>query len=696
MGEELSRRFMAVVKTELASSLSLLSDVPKLHDLAACWLRHSDAFSELQELFVPLQPASTLRACCMAEFRRQLLERPSLPSAAVSWVLQLADGTRCGEGCEPELPRRLVRLLGELDFYKSELEPGFLARTAEHYRHESQRLRQSHSLTSYLLRCEQILAKEQLLTSEGGFLEPQTLEPLLSVVRSELIGRHAAELLSRDFVELVGNHQTDDLTRLHRFYEQVDALPILSSAWGKAVMQLGSRILDSSDHHEESRSIIPDLIHLQIRLREVLDVAFHGSSSFAVALKDAFEGFLNAGSKNKTAKLLARHLDTLLKGDVARLSSTSSQPASSMPASAASLVFSTPPPESTDVLSSQTGEQLEANIRHAMEIFRHIAGKDVFEALFRQHLARRLLLQHSSSVDLELYTVQLLREECGGSYTHKMEGMFKDLDLSKTVMDAFVRSENSSGVLASRPSNFTASVLTAGLWPSQPVSAGTTWPTSPSRSMDAFQKFYVTQHSGRSLRWCLGWGQCILRACYEGAIRKELVVSQLQATVLLLFNEADVLSCEEIRSATQIPLHDLQRTLQSLSLHKTVKLLLKQSTGRMVAGTDTFEYNASFNNKLYRVFVSQISPKEQVEEESRVERKVAEDRQHEIDARIVRLMKAKRHLEHQQLLTAVFAALHFPVEGSDVERRIEALIEREFLERKVDDVMGSSSYTYLA
>ena len=50
-----------------------------------------------------------------------------------------------------------------------------------------------------------------------------------------------------------------------------------------------------------------------------------------------------------------------------------------------------------------------------------------------------------------------------------------------------------------------------------------------------------------------------------------------EALVLLCFNSADQLSYEEICEATQIPDMELQLTLQSLSLHKTVKLLLQLS-----------------------------------------------------------------------------------------------------------------------
>ncbi len=64
-------------------------------------------------------------------------------------------------------------------------------------------------------------------------------------------------------------------------------------------------------------------------------------------------------------------------------------------------------------------------------------GKDVFEAFYKKDLAKRLLCGRSASFDLEKNVVQRLRGECGGGFTHKLEGMFKDMEISKDIMHAF-------------------------------------------------------------------------------------------------------------------------------------------------------------------------------------------------------------------------------------------------------------------
>jgi len=56
-------------------------------------------------------------------------------------------------------------------------------------------------------------------------------------------------------------------------------------------------------------------------------------------------------------------------------------------------------------------------------------------------------------------------------------------------------------------------------------------------------------------------------------------------------------------------------------------------------------------------------------------------------------MKARKTLSHAALVAEVIGQLKFPAAGSDVKRRIESLLEREYLERDDDK---PNTYNYLA
>ena len=54
-----------------------------------------------------------------------------------------------------------------------------------------------------------------------------------------------------------------------------------------------------------------------------------------------------------------------------------------------------------------------------------------------QDLAKRLLVGKSASVDAEKSMLSKLKQECGGGFTSKLEGMFKDMELNRDINIAF-------------------------------------------------------------------------------------------------------------------------------------------------------------------------------------------------------------------------------------------------------------------
>jgi hypothetical protein len=75
-----------------------------------------------------------------------------------------------------------------------------------------------------------------------------------------------------------------------------------------------------------------------------------------------------------------------------------------------------------------------------------------------------------------------------------------------------------------------------------------------------------------------------------------------------------------------------------------------------------------------------------------VRKRVDEDRGQQIEACIVRVMKARKTLGHQQLVSEVLNQLQsFRPAPAMIKQKIEGLIERDYLERE-----SGSSYKYLA
>lgn len=169
--------------------------------------------------------------------------------------------------------------------------------------------------------------------------------------------------------------------------------------------------------------------------------------------------------------------------------------------------------------------------------------------------------------------------------------------------------------------------------------------------------------------------------------------------VLLAFNDLapnESLSFTELQTITSIPTDDLIRNLQSLCLPPKTRLLLKRPMSKNIEPSDRFSVNDKFTSKYTRFKVGIIAAnKAETEKEKKdTNEHIERDRGIQIEACVVRVMKSRKTLSHQELMVEVVNQLksRFTPDIGSVKKRIETLIEREYLER----VEGSrETYKYL-
>uniref|UniRef100_A0AAY5F5N8 Cullin family profile domain-containing protein n=1 Tax=Electrophorus electricus TaxID=8005 RepID=A0AAY5F5N8_ELEEL len=244
----------------------------------------------------------------------------------------------------------------------------------------------------------------------------------------------------------------------------------------------------------------------------------------------------------------------------------------------------------------------------------------------------------------------------------------------------------------SEPSNIelTVNILTMGYWPTYtPMEVHL--PTEMVKLQEVFKMFYLGKHSGRKLQWQPTLGHAVLKAEFKEG-KKELQVSLFQTLVLLMFNEGEEFTVEEIHTATGIEDGELRRTLQSLACGKA-RVLNKNPRGKDVEDGDRFNFNNDFKHKLFRIKINQIQMKETVEEQVSTTERVFQDRQYQIDAAVVRIMKMRKTLSHNLLVSELYNQLKFPVKPGDLKKRIESLIDRDYMER---DKESPNQYHYVA
>ena len=88
------------------------------------------------------------------------------------------------------------------------------------------------------------------------------------------------------------------------------------------------------------------------------------------------------------------------------------------------------------------------------------------------------------------------------------------------------------------------------------------------------------------------------------------------------------------------------------------RILTKEPKGKEILPNDSFIVNDGFTSKLVRVKISTVSAKSETDPERQETRfKVDDDRKHEIEAAIVRIMKARKKMQHNLLVTEVSPTL---------------------------------------
>ncbi|OAY78060.1 Cullin-4 [Ananas comosus] len=459
------------------------------------------------------------------------------------------------------------------------------------------------------------------------------------------------DYLRHGFTMLMEANRVTDLHRMYTLFQRVNALELLRQALSSYIRGTGQSVIMDE---EKDKDLVPYLLDFKASLDMIWEESFAKNEAFSNTIKDSFEHLINL-RQNRPAELIAKFVDEKLRAGN----------------------------------KGTSEEELEGTLDRVLVLFRFIQGKDVFEAFYKKDLAKRLLLGKSASIDAEKSMISKLKTECGSQFTNKLEGMFKDIELSKEINDSFKQSSQARTKL---PTGIEMSVhvLTTGYWPTYPP-MDVRLPHELNVYQDIFKEFYLSKYSGRRLMWQNSLGHCVLKAEFPKG-KKELAVSLFQTVVLMLFNDAQKLSFQDIKDSTGIEDKELRRTLQSLACGK-VRVLQKIPKGRDVDDEDSFVFNEEFSAPLYRIKVNAIQMKETVEENTSTTERVFQDRQYQVDAAIVRIMKTRKVLSHTLLITELFQQLKFPIKPADLKKRIESLIDREYLER---DKNNPQIYNYLA
>lgn len=581
-------------------------------------------------------------------------------------VLDQIDMEREGDVIDWNLVRSCTRMLNCLyeteeeneskTLYLTMFQDRFLDNSRDFYARECQRLLRGGDAGAWLRHTQRRLGEE--VDRCDTTIELETLPRILAVVEQTLISAHLQEFLAMEGSGLrwmIDNDKVEDLSILYRLITRVDAnKTALRDMMQKRVVELGIDIEKAlkdanpssvpggggggGDDGDKGKTPNPaaqqtaaaikwvdDVLRLKDKFDGLLSRCFEDDLVMQTALTKSFSEFINLFGR--CSEYVSLFIDDSLKRGI----------------------------------RGKTEAEVEAVLERAVVLIRHLQDRDLFQTYYQRHLARRLLHDKSESHDVERQMISRMKQELGQQFTSKFEGMFRDLSLSAELTSTYRAHMEAVGE-AGKTIDLHISVLTTNYWPQEVMgrlgsagdgaAAGCSYPREVKRLQASFEQFYLANRNGRKLTWIGSTGSADMRCTFPAVAGKpgplgrerryELNVPTLAIAVLLLFNEADSLSFEEIQAKTGISTQDLMRTLTAIAVAPKSRVLAKEPPTWSVKTGDRFSFNASFQSKAVRIkapIINAVSKVEDTQERKTTEERNTQTRAHIIDAAIVRIMK---------------------------------------------------------
>lgn len=639
-----------------------------LEELNRNWLEHNKALQMIRDIlmymdrtFVPNYNKTPVHELGLSLWRDNVVRSPKIKARLLDTLLNLVFRERSGEVINRSLMRNVTKMLMDLGpaVYQEDFEKPFLEAASGFYKLESQAFIECCDCGNYLRKAEKRLNEEIERVSQ--YLDSKSEVKITAVVEREMIASHMNRLVEMEnsgLVSMLIDDRYDDLGRMYSLFKRVSTgLGLVRDIMTAHLRDTGRQLVTDPERLKDPVEFVQKLLDVKDKYDKVISNSFNTDKNFQNALNSSFEYFINLNARSP--EFISLFVDDKLRKG----------------------------------LKGVSEDDVESILDKVMMLFRYLQEKDVFEKYYKQHLAKRLLSGKSVSDDAEKSLIVKLKTECGYQFTLKLEGMFTDMKTSKDTMQGF------NAMLASADTGesptLSVQVLTTGSWPTQ-SGASCNLPTEILMVCDKFKTYYLSTHTGRRLSWQTNMGTADLKASFGKGQRHELNVSTYQMCILMFFNLVDRMTYNEIEQATDIPTLDLKRSLQSLALVRGKNVLRKEPMSKDISEDDVFVFNDNYSSKFYKVKISTVAAQKESEPEKQETRqKVEEDRKPQIEAAIVRIMKSRRVLDHNNIVSEVTKQLQvrFLPNPAVIKKRIESLIEREFLER---DKTDRKLYRYLA
>lgn len=575
--------------------------------------------------------------------------------------------------------------------YVSFFELAFLEETARYYAKESDNFLANNNVVDYMIRCEARLSEE--IARSNNYLEDHTKKLLLETLNHELISKHALQMYAQ-FLHLLEQNESEHMQRMYRLLNRVpptlDPLAELLQAYikdqaAKALDLLKQSSVDQANAAGagpgqgpnsgpgsarrpvpsvvDPRAYVNTLISIYHKYNNVVASSLDNDPRFIRALDNACRHFVNNNAiAMPTVKLASRTPDILAKYADAFLKASSKQ--------------------------ATTADMLPLKM---MTVFRFVSDKDAFEEYYRRMLAKRLINGNCKLDEMEESIIQLLQEANLVEYTLKMTKMFSDMRASEDLRLAV---KDRIAGLACR--DFYPLVLAHSMWPFTHLSDYDlrVAPELEQPFAEAVNA-YGAKHLGRQLKWLWNHGRAEIKAHLSKPDKPPFLftVSNVQLMIILAFNRKNLYLVQELHAVVGTSPHIFDAHLLPLTRYKLIEQLPPgpdHASNPNTILTMVTEYKL---RKLRVNFILAIKTNEPRQEQEEAQTEIDETRKNYLLACIVRIMKSRKVVAHNDLINEVLpqTATRFQAKIIDIKRVIDHLIEKQYIQR-----VDGNLYEYLS
>jgi cullin-4 len=323
----------------------------------------------------------------LIQFRSRIFSDASLKPKILKGAYDLIAADRDADTkalADSNLLREAMELFHNLDVYASDFEPLFMVESEKYVNSWSEQ-QASGSLAAYVENAHRLIERE--VERCGLFSFNRSTKLKLSELLDETLVTKRTDLLTSE-KEVLSLMRAGDKTALKQLYGLLERKGLslkLKPAFRDYIIREGESILFDQDKEAD---MVIELLQFKQKVNDIWTTAFESNEDLGHVLREAFGVFMNTGKKMestggtdnpKSGEMIAKYVDRLLKGG-----------------------YKLPPgrkPEEVSLVSDDA--ELDRQLDQVLDLFRFVHGKAVFEAFYKNDLARRLLMKRSASDDAE-------------------------------------------------------------------------------------------------------------------------------------------------------------------------------------------------------------------------------------------------------------------------------------------------------